>query len=119
MFDTVCAVVGLACLVPLFVEIALAIKLDDGGAVFYSHYRVGKGLREFRLLKFRSMFFGNAAGSFLTAHQDARVTRVGRFLRRYKLDELPQLVNVLKGEMQLVGVRPQMERFVDMFPRRI
>jgi lipopolysaccharide/colanic/teichoic acid biosynthesis glycosyltransferase len=116
LFDTLCVTAGLACLVPLFVLIALAIKLDDGGPVLYSQYRVGKGLRKFRLLKFRSMFTGCAEGSFLTAPGDARVTRVGRFLRRYKLDELPQLVNVLKGEMQLVGVRPQVEKFVDIFP---
>jgi lipopolysaccharide/colanic/teichoic acid biosynthesis glycosyltransferase len=116
VFDTVCAAAGLACLVPLFVLIALAILLDDGGPVLYSQFRVGKGLRKFRLLKFRSMFSNCAGGSLLTAPQDARVTRVGRFLRRYKLDELPQLVNVLKGEMQLVGVRPQVERFVDIFP---
>ncbi len=103
-------------MVPLFVLIALAIKLDDGGPVLYSQYRVGKGLRKFRLLKFRSMFSHCAEGSFLTAPRDTRVTRVGRFLRRYKLDELPQLVNVLKGEMQLVGVRPQVEKFVDIFP---
>lgn len=116
VFDIFCATAGLVCLVPLFVAIALAIKLDDGGPVFYSQFRVGKGLRKFRLLKFRSMFTGSAQGSFLTRLRDERVTRVGRFLRRYKLDELPQLVNVLKGEMQLVGVRPQVERFVDIFP---
>jgi lipopolysaccharide/colanic/teichoic acid biosynthesis glycosyltransferase len=116
LFDSVCAIAGLACLVPVFVLIALAIMLDDGGPVLYSQYRVGKGLRKFRLLKFRSMFIGSAEGSFLTAHRDARVTRVGRVLRKYKLDELPQLVNVLKGEMQLVGVRPQVEKFVDIFP---
>jgi lipopolysaccharide/colanic/teichoic acid biosynthesis glycosyltransferase len=116
VFDTVCAAAGLACLVPLFVLIALAIKLDDGGPVLYSQYRVGKGLRKFRLLKFRSMISGCAEGSLLTAPRDARVTRVGRYLRRYKLDELPQLVNVLNGEMQLVGVRPQVESFVDIFP---
>jgi len=116
VFDMLCVAAGLACLVPLFVLIALAIKLDDGGPVLYSQYRVGKGLRKFRLLKFRSMFTDCAEGSLLTAPRDARVTRVGRFLRRHKLDELPQLVNVLKGEMQLVGVRPQVERFVDIFP---
>ena len=116
VFDLFCATAGLACLVPLFALIAVAIKLDDGGPVMYSQDRVGKGLRKFRLLKFRSMFSGCAEGSLLTAPGDARVTRVGRFLRRYKLDELPQLVNVLKGEMQLVGVRPQVEKFVDIFP---
>ena len=116
LFDSVCALAGLAFLVPLFVLIAMAIKFDDGGPVLYSQIRVGKSLKKFRLLKFRSMFIGSAEGSFLTAHRDARVTRVGRVLRKYKLDELPQLVNVLKGEMQLVGVRPQVEKFVDIFP---
>lgn len=116
VFDTVCAAAGLAFLAPIFAMIALAIKLDDGGPVLYSQFRVGKGLWKFRLLKFRSMVSNSAGGSPLTAPHDARVTRVGRFLRRFKLDELPQLVNVLKGEMQLVGVRPQVERFVDIFP---
>jgi len=116
VFDALCAFAGLAILGPLFAVIALAIKLGDGGPVFYSQFRVGKGLRKFRLLKFRSMFSNAAGGSPLTSRRDARVTRVGYFLRKYKLDELPQLVNVLKGEMQLVGVRPQVQKFVDIFP---
>jgi len=116
VFDSVCASAGLAFLAPLFAMIALGIKLDDGGPIFYSQLRVGKDLRKFRLLKFRSMHSNCAAGCLLTAPWDARVTRVGRFLRKYKLDELPQLLNVLKDEMQLVGVRPQVEKFVDIFP---
>jgi lipopolysaccharide/colanic/teichoic acid biosynthesis glycosyltransferase len=115
LFDKICALAGLVFLAPLFAMIALAIKLDDSGPVLYSQFRVGKGLREFRLLKFRSMIPNSSGGSTVTGHRDARVTRVGRFLRRYKLDELPQLFNVLKGEMQLVGVRPQVERYVDIF----
>jgi lipopolysaccharide/colanic/teichoic acid biosynthesis glycosyltransferase len=115
VFDPVCAAAGLALLAPLFALIALAIKLDDGGPIFYSHARIGKGFRDFRLFKFRSMIFRPTEGSTVTAPQDARVTRVGRFLRKYKLDELPQLLNVLKGEMQLVGARPQMRKFVDIF----
>ena len=115
LFDAVCAAVGLACLVPLFAIIALAIKLDDGGPVFYSQFRVGRGLRRFRLLKFRSMFTHSVGGSLLTEREDARITRVGHFLREHKLDELPQLINVLCGDMQLVGVRPQVEMFVDCF----
>jgi lipopolysaccharide/colanic/teichoic acid biosynthesis glycosyltransferase len=114
-FDAVCAAAGLAVLVPVFALIALAIKLDDGGPIFYSHVRIGKGFRNFRLFKFRSMISISANESTVTAPQDARITRVGQFLRRFKLDELPQLVNVLKGEMQLVGARPQMERFVEIF----
>jgi len=115
-FDLLCALAGLVLLLPVFAIIALAIQLDDGGPVFYSQDRVGKGLHPFRLLKFRSMFAGCDEGSLLTAPGDARITRVGGFLRKYKLDELPQLVNVLRGEMQLVGVRPQVRRFVDLFP---
>jgi len=116
-FDRVCATVGLVLLAPLFAMIALAIKLDDGGPVFYSQFRVGKGLGRFRLLKFRSMILDPVEKSPLTAPADPRVTRAGRFLRKYKLDELPQLINVLKGEMRLVGVRPQVVRYVEKFPR--
>ena len=115
-FDIVCALAGLAILGPVFAIIALMIMLDDGGPVLYSQIRIGKGLQKFRLIKFRSMFSNCAGGSPLTAPLDARVTRAGRFLRKHKLDELPQLVNVLKGDMQLVGVRPQVEKFVDFFP---
>jgi len=115
-FDRFCAIAGLAVLAPVFAIIAFAIKLDDGGPVFYSHSRVGKGLERFRLLKFRSMVVDSEESSPLTAPSDPRVTRVGRWLRKYKLDELPQLLNVLKGDMQLVGTRPQHERFVAFFP---
>ncbi|HEX4642428.1 MAG TPA: sugar transferase, partial [Candidatus Acidoferrales bacterium] len=97
------------------VVIALVIKLDDGGPVLYAYPRVGKGLRPFRFLKFRSMRCNSAEGSPVTAPHDARVTRVGRLLRKYKLDELPQLVNVLKGEMRFVGVRPQLAWHVALF----
>jgi lipopolysaccharide/colanic/teichoic acid biosynthesis glycosyltransferase len=117
VFDVSCALAGLILLIPVFAIIALAIKLDDGGPVLYFQSRVGKGLRKFRLLKFRTMFSNCLGGSLLTAPHDARITRVGRILRRYKLDELPQLVNVLKGEMQLVGARPQVQGFVELFPR--
>jgi lipopolysaccharide/colanic/teichoic acid biosynthesis glycosyltransferase len=116
LFEGICAAGGLALLAPAFMLIAVAIKLDDHGPVLYSQFRVGKGLRKFRLLKFRSMVPNPASRCLLTAPKDARVTRVGRFLRKYKLDELPQLVNVLKGEMQLVGVRPQVEKFVEFYP---
>lgn len=115
IFDIIFALPGLVLLAPLSAAIALAIKLDDSGPVFYSQLRVGQGLRKFRVLKFRSMVPDPACSSPLTAPKDSRVTRVGRFLRRYKLDELPQLVNVLKGEMRLVGVRPQVDRYVEMF----
>ena len=117
LFDAGCAAVGLAVLAPSLALIALAIKLDDGGPVFYSHFRVGKNFREFRLLKFRSMICSSRPGSTVTSPLDARVTRVGSVLRKYKLDELPQLWNVVSGDMQLVGARPQMKKFVRIFRR--
>jgi dTDP-4-amino-4,6-dideoxygalactose transaminase/lipopolysaccharide/colanic/teichoic acid biosynthesis glycosyltransferase len=115
-FDLTCAAVGLTLLSPLFVLVAAAIKFEDGGPVFFSQPRVGKNLRRFRLFKFRSMLPNSASISPLTAPEDSRITCVGRFLRKYKLDELPQLLNVVKGEMQLVGVRPEIERYVEIFP---
>jgi lipopolysaccharide/colanic/teichoic acid biosynthesis glycosyltransferase len=114
-FDTICAATGLVILSPLFLIIAAAIKWEDGGLVFFSQSRVGKDLRKFRLFKFRSMAPNSAARSDLTGPEDPRITRVGKFLRRYKLDELPQLVNVVKGEMQLVGARPELEHYVKCF----
>ena len=114
-FDVVAAAIGLILLSPLLALVALAIKLDDGGAVFYSQARVGKDFRLFRLVKFRSMASGADRFGLLTTPGDYRLTRVGRFLRKYKLDELPQLFNVLKGDMQLVGPRPEVERYVSLF----
>lgn len=115
VFDLLCAVTGLSLLSPLFCLIALAIKLDDGGPVFYQQIRVGRCFRPFRIHKFRSMITGADRAGPLTAPGDSRVTRVGRWLRTYKLDELPQLFNVLKGDMQLVGARPEVEHYVQMF----
>jgi lipopolysaccharide/colanic/teichoic acid biosynthesis glycosyltransferase len=114
-FDWLCAAFGLPFLLPVLAVVAVAIKLDDGGAVFYAQRRVGKDLRVFQFFKFRTMLPGSDRHSLLTAPDDARLTRVGRFLRRYKLDELPQLFNVLKGDMQLVGPRPEVERYVSLF----
>lgn len=114
-FDVSCAAVGLIVLSPLFAVIAAAIKFDDGGPVFYLHDRVGTNFRHFRVCKFRSMVLGADRDGSLTAPEDPRLTRIGRVLRRYKLDELPQFFNVLTGEMQLVGPRPEVERYVQMF----
>ncbi|HVM92311.1 MAG TPA: sugar transferase [Terriglobales bacterium] len=114
-FDVLCAAAGLLVLSPAFCAIAIAIKLDDGGAVFYAQDRVGKNFRIFRLYKFRSMIANADREGLLTSSQDTRVTRIGRFLRRHKLDELPQLFNVLKGDMQFVGARPEVEKYVKLF----
>jgi dTDP-4-amino-4,6-dideoxygalactose transaminase/lipopolysaccharide/colanic/teichoic acid biosynthesis glycosyltransferase len=116
-FDIACAAVGLILLAPLFAIIAAAIKLEDRGPVFFIQTRVGKGFKKFRLFKFRSMAADSPESAPLAGPHDPRITTVGRFLRRHKLDEFPQLINVVKGEMQLVGVRPQLERFVLVFPR--
>src|SRR5580704_8243078 len=115
VFDFLCAAVGLICLSPLFISIAVAVKLGDGGPVFFSQNRIGKGFRPFRLWKFRSMVADADQGVFLTAPADSRITPTGRFLRRYKFDELPQFFNVLAGDMQLVGARPEVDRYVQMF----
>lgn len=114
-FNLTAAALGLLLLTPLLATIALAIKWEDGGPVFYSQPRMGRGCRVFCLLKFRSMAVNSDRAGLLTGANDPRVTGVGRFLRKYKLDELPQLWNVLKGEMQLVGPRPEVEPYVAMF----
>ena len=115
-FDAVCASAGLAILAPLFAMIALAIKVDDGGPILYFSMPRRQGTSEISPPQIQEHALQLRGRLFANAPRDARVTRVGRFLRRYKLDELPQLVNVLKGEMQLVGVRPQVEKFVNIFP---
>lgn len=116
-FDVICAAAGLLLLFPLFAVIAVAIKLKGGrGPVFYLQPRVGKNGRIFNLIKFRSMVSGADRHAVLTVTEDPRITPLGHFLRRHKLDELPQLVNVLKGDMRLVGPRPEVKRYVDRFP---
>lgn len=115
VFDVLFASVLLVLLLPVFVLIALAIKLDDGGPVIYKQARVGRHFRLFQIYKFRSMAVGAETKGLLTGRDDLRQTQVGRFLRRYKLDELPQLLNVVRGHMQLVGPRPEVERYVSAF----
>ena len=114
-FDLVLCITGLLFLWPVFCIIALAVKLDDNGPVFFTQRRVGKDFQGFSLIKFRTMVIGADRDGLLTAPMDHRITRVGRFLRDYKLDELPQLINILKGDMQFVGARPEVERYVEMF----
>ncbi len=115
VLDVIGSVIGLVLLWPLLALIAAAIKLEGGGPALYAQLRVGKDFRPFRFYKFRSMLPGAEREGLLTAPNDVRLTRVGRILRKYKLDELPQLFNVLKGHMQLVGPRPEVERYVAMF----
>lgn len=114
-FNVICAALGLGALSPALALIAIAIRCDDGGPVLYFQTRVGRNFQPFRLIKFRTMAVGADRAGLLTAPDDTRVTRRGRFLRRYKLDELPQLWNVINGDMQLVGPRPEVERYVIRF----
>ncbi len=101
---------------PIFFLIAIIIRLDSKGPVFYRGKRVGRFGKSFRIYKFRTMVVGaDKLGGPSTSNDDPRITRIGKFLRKYKLDELPQIINVLKGEMSLVGPRPEVQRYVDMF----
>lgn len=116
LFDLAFSTFFLFTLFPLFLFIAILIKLDSPGPVFYGVVRVGKDGEPFRLYKFRSMVAGAASkGPGITHQGDPRVTRVGYWLRRFKLDELPQLINVCKGEMSLVGPRPEDPRYVALY----
>jgi len=116
--DLAFSCIGLLLLSPLFAIIAVLIKLDSKGPVFFRQERVGQGKRIFRIYKFRTMIAdAPLRGGQLTAPGDARITRVGRWLRGIKLDELPQFINVLKGEMTIVGPRPEVRRYVDLFSR--
>lgn len=110
--DGLCAAAGLIFLSPVLVGAALAVKLSSPGPVLHRAVRVGRAGNPFAMLKFRTMVVGAVAGPGITAVADPRVTPVGQVLRRWKLDELPQLVNVLRGEMSLVGPRPEDPRYV-------
>jgi len=115
-FDLVISLCGLLFLSPILLAIALAIKRHDGGPILYWGVRVGRYGKLFRLAKFRTMVLNaDKIGGFSTAADDPRITRIGKVLRKYKLDELPQLINVFKGEMSLVGPRPEVQYYVDMF----
>jgi lipopolysaccharide/colanic/teichoic acid biosynthesis glycosyltransferase len=111
LFDVSFSSISLILLAVPFVLIALAVKLSSRGSVFYRQRRVGRGGRPFWLYKFRTMYVAES-GSLLTIKGDPRITPLGRVLRRWKLDELPQLWNVLKGEMSVIGPRPEVERYV-------
>ena len=114
-FDLIAALAGVAVLAPGLGLIALIIKLDSPGPVFYRGVRVGYRGKKLRIFKFRTMTVDAEKTGTTTSHDDPRITRVGRFLRRYKLDELPQLLNVVKGEMSLVGPRPEVEEHTSAY----
>lgn len=115
-FDILVALCGVLVLAPLAVVLGLAIKATSPGPVFFRQERVGRHGRLFRIHKFRTMQAAPGTGLLLTAGGDQRITAIGRILRRYKLDELPQLIDVLRGDMSLVGPRPEVPRYMAMYP---
>lgn len=114
LFDIIASGLGLMVLSPLFLILAIWIKLDSKGPVFYRQVRVGLHNKDFRIFKFRSMRVGSDKGSLVTiGGHDPRITRSGYFIRKFKFDELPQLINVFIGDMSLVGPRPEVRHYVD------
>ena len=117
VFDLVFSTLGLMLLSPFFFTVALWIKWNSPGPVFFRQHRVGKGEKPFRIFKFRTMVTdAENRGGKITYSGDPRITSAGQFLRRFKLDELPQLINVVKGEMSLVGPRPEVPEYVAHYP---
>lgn len=116
LFDIIASGCGLLVLSPIFLIVALWIKLDSQGPVFYRQTRVGRYNKDFRIFKFRSMRVGSDKGSLVTiGGRDPRVTRSGYFIRKFKIDELPQLINVFTGDMSLVGPRPEVRHYVNFW----
>ncbi|GEO09034.1 sugar transferase [Segetibacter aerophilus] len=115
-FDYAFSLVGLIILSPVFLLVILLIKLTSKGPVFFKQTRVGKDGRDFKVYKFRSMFVdADKRGLLTVGGKDVRVTKAGYYLRKFKVDELPQLINVIKGEMSIVGPRPEVRKYVDLY----
>lgn len=116
LFDIFFSLIGLVICFPLFIVISILIKLDSKGPVFFIQERIGRNLKPFKVYKFRTMKHATTEkGPRITVASDKRITRIGKFLRKYKIDELPQLFNVLKGEMSFVGPRPEVKEYVKLY----
>jgi lipopolysaccharide/colanic/teichoic acid biosynthesis glycosyltransferase len=116
LFDILFSFVGLVILIPVYVVVSVLIKMDGKGSVLFYQKRIGKNLKPFTLYKFRSMVTGSSTmGLSITIDDDLRITKIGSILRKTKIDEIPQLYNVLKGDMSLVGPRPEVSKYVEMF----
>lgn len=115
-FDFLMSMIGILLVSPIFIIISIAISMDSRGGVFYKQERIGRGRKPFKLLKFRSMKTGSDKKGLLTVgSNDSRVTKIGLFIRKYKLDELPQLINIFLGDMSFVGPRPEVKKYVDLY----
>lgn len=119
LFDFCAASIGIIILSPLFIMIAVWIKSDSSGPIFYRQVRVGQFGRNFRIHKFRTMRINADLSGQLTVGDDQRITNSGKFLRKYKIDELPQLIDVIQGSMSLVGPRPEVPEFIAYYPAEI
>lgn len=118
LFDITASFFGIIILSPLLIFIGLWVGLSSKGGVFYKQIRVGKNNKDFKLYKFRSMRVNSDKQGLLTVgSKDSRITKAGYFIRKYKIDELPQLFNVLKGDMSFVGPRPEVRRYVDLYSK--
>jgi lipopolysaccharide/colanic/teichoic acid biosynthesis glycosyltransferase len=116
ILDVFFSIIGLVLLSPILFIISVIILIESKGGIFYLQERIGKNGIPFKLFKFRSMAVGSDSKGLLTVGMnDARITKLGQFIRKYKMDELPQLINVLKGEMSLVGPRPEVKKYVDLY----
>ena len=115
IFDITLSLFGLIILLPFMLIIAIFIKFDSKGSIFFKQIRVTKGGREFKILKYRTMRAGSDKYSQITVGKDERITKIGSFLRKYKLDEIPQLINILIGDMSLVGPRPEVPKYVALY----
>ncbi len=115
IFDIIFSLLGLTLLLPFMLIIAILIKIDSKGPIFFKQVRVTKNGREFKIFKYRTMKIGSDKYSQITVGKDSRITKVGDFLRKYKLDEIPQLINVLIGDMSLVGPRPEVPKYVALY----
>ena len=115
IFDITLSLFGLIILLPFMLIIAILIKFDSKGTVFFKQIRITKGGKEFKIFKYRTMKVGSDKYSQITVGKDERITKIGSFLRKYKLDEIPQLINILIGDMSLVGPRPEVPKYVALY----
>ncbi len=115
VFDIFVSGIMILVLSPIFLILAILIKIDSKGPVFYRQERVTQYCKKFKIFKFRSMYVGSDKGSLITENQDKRVTRIGKLIRKFRLDELSQLIDVFRGTMTFVGTRPEVEKYVDKY----
>jgi lipopolysaccharide/colanic/teichoic acid biosynthesis glycosyltransferase len=119
LFDIISSLVGLIFISPIFLVVPILIKLDSKGPVFFKQWRIGKDGKQFKIYKFRTMLQdADKVGSLITAGNDQRITAIGKLLRRYEVDELPTLINVLKGDMSIVGPRPEVPKYLHHYDRK-